>query len=101
MQPTEILFGDGTKQVGDTIALDDEDAVFLEPSLALLVFHQGVKRELKVAESTRRAIARAVSSESFQTRLRNDPKSAELFRALVNQPKETRFQVWVGTHRAA
>lgn len=92
VQPTEVFFGDGTKQVGDTIALDDEDGVFLEPSLALLVFHQGVKRELKVAESTRRAIARAVSSESFQTRLRNDPKSAELFRRLVNQPKETRFK---------
>jgi [protein-PII] uridylyltransferase len=92
IHPTEVIFGDGTKQVGDTIALDDEDAVFLEPSLALLVFHQGVKRELKVAESTRRAIARAVSSESFQTRLRSDPKSAELFRKLVNQPKETRFK---------
>lgn len=92
VKPTEVFFGDGTKQVGDSMALEDEDALFLEPGLAFLVFHQAVKRELKVADSTRRAITRAVSSESFQARLRNDATSISLFRQLVNQPKETRFK---------
>lgn len=92
VKPTETLFGDGTKQIGDTLALEDEDALFLEPSLALLVYHQAVKRELKVADTTRRAITRAVTSESFQIRLRNNPTAITLFRQLVNQPKETRFK---------
>src|SRR5690606_5180672 len=92
VKATEFFFGDGTKQVGDSMALEDEDALFLEPGLAFLVFHQAVKRELKVADSTRRAITRAVSSESFQARLRNDATSISLFRQLVNQPKETRFK---------
>lgn len=92
IKPTEIFLGDGAKQVGDSMALEDEDALFLEPSLAFLVFHQAVRRELKVADSTRRAITRAVSAESFQARLRNDPTSISLFRQLVNQPKETRFK---------
>lgn len=92
VKPTEVFFGDGTKQIGDSMALEDEDALFLDPSLAFLVFHQAVKRELKVADSTRRAITRAVSAESFQVRLRNDTTSISLFRQLVNQPKETRFK---------
>lgn len=92
VKPREVPLGDGTKVVGDAIAIEDEDALFLEPWLAFLVFSQAVKRELKVAESTRRAISRAVASEAFQERLRADARSIELFRQLVCEPKETRFR---------
>jgi [protein-PII] uridylyltransferase len=91
-KPMEVSLGNGLRQLGEQIAFDDYDAIYGEPALAFHLYEEAIKRELGVNDASRRALTRAVGTESFCEQLRADKRSAESFRRLVCCAKETRFK---------
>lgn len=91
-KPSEVSLGSGLKLVGHNVGLEDDDAIYSEPSLVFRLYEEAVERGLGVTDGSRRAVTRAVSSESFCEQLRSDADSAAVFRRLVCSFTETKFK---------
>ncbi len=92
LKVVEKDIGDGLRLVGDAVALSDEDAIFVEPSLVFRLYEEAIHRECGVLDKSRRAVMRAVSADSFCEQLRSDPECGPVFRRLVCTALATRFK---------
>lgn len=91
-KPSEVSIGAGLKLVGDSIAFEDYDHIYGEPALVFAIYEEAIHRGLLVNDTSRRAIMRAVGTESFRQQLRNDREASKVFRRLVCTAIETRFK---------
>ncbi len=88
----EKSLGEGVKQVGNEVALEQLEQLEQEPVLALRVYWQAVHNDMPVARLTRDAIMRASTDDSWCERLRQNQEAARLFRRLVRQPRRVHFK---------
>lgn len=91
-KPVEISLGNGFRQIGNTIAFEDDDALYGEPWLAFAIFEQAIERRLAVSDASCRVLMRAVGTQSFCEQLRRDRRAALSFRRLVAEPREIPFK---------
>lgn len=91
-KPKEVFIGSGLRLVGEAVAFEDYDLIYSEPALVFAIYEEAIHRGLLVHDASRRAIMRAVGTESFCQQLRNDVESARVFRRLVCTAIETRFK---------
>jgi [protein-PII] uridylyltransferase len=92
-KPVETSIGGGLKLVGaESVALEDEDAIYSEPELVFRMYEEAVARTVRVNSASRRAVMRALSTPDYRAQLRADPECSAVFRSLVCTPKETVFK---------
>jgi len=91
-KPQETPIGSGLKLVGESVALEDHDAIYSEPALVFRLYEEAIHRSSGVADRSRRAVMRAVGGQEFCEQLRSDPEAAAVFRRLVSTAIETQFK---------
>jgi [protein-PII] uridylyltransferase len=89
-RPTERLIGRGLKLTNECVSLEDPGALETDPSLALRLYDEAVRRDLPVYSFARDAVARAVSSLGFCEKLRGSQEAAKLFVKLCQVAQRTR-----------
>lgn len=82
-RPREISLGQGLKLTNDQVSIEDPAELERDPTLALRVYQEALKRGAKVYAFARDQIVRALSSPEFAERLRDNEEAARIFRRLV------------------
>jgi [protein-PII] uridylyltransferase len=78
-RPHEVSLGQGLKLINDEVTLSTTGSIDNDPSLALRIFHEAVRRNVRVYPFARTQIARLLTSPSFCERLRESEDAAKLF----------------------
>jgi [protein-PII] uridylyltransferase len=91
-RPRETPIGRGLKLTNDQVSIEDPQSLETEPSLALRVYEEAIKRNLPVYPFARDSIARAASSPTYCEKLRNDEESQRLFTRLATTVQRTRLR---------
>lgn len=91
-KPRAVSIGRGLNLINGAVTLADPSALETEPSLALRLYDEAVKRNLPVYHYARDAVARAASAPSFCEKLRGSRDAARLFVRLVSTVQRTQFK---------
>ena len=84
--------GGGLVRLADSVTLAHPGALDAEPALALSLYEEAVRRNLRVNEYARDAVIRATTSDNFGERLRASPGASRSFLRLLTTAKRTRFR---------
>jgi [protein-PII] uridylyltransferase len=91
-KPRERSLGNGLKLTNDQVSVEDPAAVEQDPTLALRLYEEAVKRDLPVYGFARDAIARALATPTFADRLRSSDEASRLFVRLCTTVQRTKLR---------
>jgi len=81
-RPHEVSIGRNLKLINGQISLTAATSLETDPTAALRLYHEAVRKNVKVYPFARTQIARFASSQTFCDKLRQDPEASRLFTKL-------------------
>ena len=91
-KPRERSLGNGLKLTNDQVSVEDAAALEADPTLALRLYEEAVKRDLPVYGFARDAIMRALATSGFAERLRASEDASRLFVWLCTTVQRTKLR---------
>jgi [protein-PII] uridylyltransferase len=91
-RPRETPIGNGLKLTNEQVSIENPSALETDPTLALRVYEEAIRRDLPVYPFARDSIARAASVPEVCDRLRNSDEAQRTFARLVTTVQRTRLR---------